>query len=378
VIDLQAAMFLMIYIEPTPYIIGLIREVKRQAPGNVDVLFLKENVTQAWNLTVNDMGMNINYLNRSSAFSLVRGIFGRSWACLHLAGWAQPWISFSLLLAWFRRIPVAVESDTPLRPKQVFWKKAVKRLVYPVLFKMPKALLAGGARQMKYFQHYGVPSSRIHHMQMTVDIEYIQKRCRALGVVGRFEVRKKLGIEIQDVVFVYVGRLLGWKGVGNLIRAFNELCNIHSNIKLLIAGDGPEKQEIEILARENPSIKYLGRWGFEEIIGLYHASDVAVVPSFGEPWGLVVNEAMAAGLPVIASDQVGCVDDLVKHGENGLVFPAGDHEKLVFTMKQLLHDQAKRKEMGLNAQSLISKWTLREEAARIVNAWSNLIKAENE
>jgi glycosyltransferase involved in cell wall biosynthesis len=105
------------------------------------------------------------------------------------------------------------------------------------------------------------------------------------------------------------------------------------------------------------------------VIRAYNCADIGVVPSIFEPWGLVVNEAMAVGLPVIASDRVGCVDDLVKHGKTGMVYHAGSPEELSRVMLHLLESPKKRIQMGLGGRRLISGWTLEQQARTTVAAW---------
>ena len=91
-----------------------------------------------------------------------------------------------------------------------------------------------------------------------------------------------------------------------------------------------------------------------------------------EPWGLVVNEAMAAGLPVIATERVGCVDDLVVNGETGLVILAESTEILTDSMQYFLQNESLRHSMASNARNLIDGWTLENEANNIVSAWKKV------
>jgi glycosyltransferase involved in cell wall biosynthesis len=116
----------------------------------------------------------------------------------------------------------------------------------------------------------------------------------------------------------------------------------------------------------------LGRLAGEELLSAYCAADVFVLPSRFEPWGLVVNEAMAAGLPVVASIRVGCVDDLIDGRDTGVVYNFADPEGLFDALHKLLCDVDGVRRMGSNARRLISSWTLRAEAERVVTAWGGL------
>jgi glycosyltransferase involved in cell wall biosynthesis len=173
----------------------------------------------------------------------------------------------------------------------------------------------------------------------------------------------------SDVVFIFSGRLLNYKGIVDLIESFEHAAKEDSRAKLIIAGEGPERGSVEDHASQKKGILYAGRVEFDRLIEMYHASDVLVLPSHFEPWGLVVNEAMAASLPVIVSSSVGCSDDLVKQGETGFIVEQGDIDALKNTMLSCVQDGNKRKIMGKRAQELISRWTIEEEARIIVEAW---------
>ncbi len=114
---------------------------------------------------------------------------------------------------------------------------------------------------------------------------------------------------------------------------------------------------------------FLGRKQFAELLDVYAASDVLVVPSLFEPWGLVINEGMAAGLPVIATEAVGAVDDLVQHGVNGMRVETGNAEELERAMEKLLVAPDVRASMGEASRALIRGWTQEGKAERVMTAW---------
>lgn len=360
----------MIFIEPTPYILGLIEEVAKQVEGKVDVLFIKENVSQDWNLSINDLDARILRASLPWVFvTLFRIISRGGYRAIHLAGWSEMPILFALFTGWLLRIPVVVESDTQLPERIPRWKGAIKRMFYPLLFRIPRMLLPGGSRQAAYFRHYGVQDERLMVAGMTVDVSAIMGKCAALGEAGRRDTRKNLGFSEDDVIFVFVGRLLEWKGVGNLLTSFDLLSSTHPNAGLVVAGDGPLRDKVASAAQRNKAIRYLGRLAPSEVVDLLHAGDVAVVPSHREPWGLVVNEAMAAGLPVVATDSVGCVDDLLVDDLTGKVVKPDDNDALVAAMGDMLQSMEKRERMGREALKTIGDWTLEREAGMIIKSW---------
>ena len=131
------------------------------------------------------------------------------------------------------------------------------------------------------------------------------------------------------MVFLFVGRLESHKGVDCLIEAFRKLNVERSRARLVLVGDGALREMVLTIAEANSSISYLGRLSGDDLWATYVSCDVLVLPSSFEPWGLVVNEAMAFGLPVIVTEEVGCVDDLVMDGHEGLVIPVQKHKGAV-------------------------------------------------
>lgn len=360
----------MIFIEPTPYIVGLVDEVTKQAGGEVDVIFLRENATQQWNLSIRGLNVQILPSGMSKAvIELVRTIVRGDYSVIHLAGWSEKPILIALVTGWLLRIPVVIESDTQFTEGSPLWKRVMKRAVYPLLFRIPGMLLPGGSRQAAYFRHYWVKDDRLMIAGMTVDVAGIMQKCAESGETGRSARRRELGFSEGDVIFVFVGRLLEWKGVENLLKSFDLLSATHRDVRLIVAGDGPLRHRVTLAAQRSMAIRYLGRLNLSEVIELLHASDVAVVPSHREPWGLVVNEAMAAGLPVIVTDAVGCADDLVIDNNTGIVIKSNDSSALIAAMHDLAQSKEKRARMGYEALRLISEWTLEREAGIILKSW---------
>lgn len=359
--------FLMIFIEPTPYILDLLEKGFENISEQCDVVFLAQNLTQNWNLQLRAK----KYLVCPSKKQILTLYFDvmvkRKYQLIHVAGWSNPYILLLILMSRLFFYPVTVESDTPLNPDLPTWKKVIKKCLYPFLFKLPAYFLPAGTRQAKYLMYYGVNSAKIKHAQMTVDVEYIQNYVKKISLLDRENVRAEHGANENDLVFLFVGRLLDWKGLRELIEAF-ELIN-EKNIKLWIVGDGQLADEIKTASQKNPNISYLGRISGDMLWSVYHAANVFVIPSHHEPWGLVVNEAMAAGLPVIATDSVGCIDDLISNNQQGLITPSKNTRALLEAMNFMLTNSVKKKRMADNASETIQSWNLKNEAGNMMACW---------
>jgi glycosyltransferase involved in cell wall biosynthesis len=111
------------------------------------------------------------------------------------------------------------------------------------------------------------------------------------------------------------------------------------------------------------TVRFLGFRNQQELPLLYAMADLLVLPSIREPWGLVVNEAMAAGCAILASDRVGAAKDLVRDGVNGAVFPAGSVPALAEALERLFADSNRLAEMGRQSRAMIEHWSFNEDVA---------------
>ncbi len=361
---------LMVYVEPAPYILALIRAVAARAGAPVESLFIEANASQPWHATLE--GLVAEYLppgTFAASRAIARRLRERAYGLLHLAGWGHPVLMAAMVSGRLRGLPIAVESDSTMVPAQPWRRRAAKALLYPAMLKMPTMFLPGGTRQKRYLQRYGVPESRIAVAQMTVDVDAIARAVTAVPAASRAAHRAGMGVAPGDCQFLFVGRLTADKGVDVLIDAFARASAASPHQHLHVVGDGPLRDATERAQQALPRVRCSGRLSGDALTAAYAAADVLVLPSRFEPWGLVVNEAMAAGLPVIASARVGCVDDLVVDGRTGLVVQAVDADAVGTAMVRIAGDAALRAAMGAAARRLIADWTIEAEADCVVAAW---------
>ena len=175
--------------------------------------------------------------------------------------------------------------------------------------------------------------------------------------------REKLGLAPGERVVLYLGRLEESKGVSILFDAFRRVTD---GAILVLAGDGRERSRLESLARElgiSGRVRFAGYVPTEGTLPYYAMADIFVLPSIGtacgkEPWGLVVNEAMNQGVPVIATDAVGAAaGGLVRNGVNGIVVPERDAVALANAIQVILDSPGLREEMSGSARRTIAEWT---------------------
>ncbi|MDD2889019.1 MAG: glycosyltransferase family 4 protein [bacterium] len=177
--------------------------------------------------------------------------------------------------------------------------------------------------------------------------------------------------------FLYIGRFSKEKNLLFLLNAYKRLND--NNWGLILVGNGPQREEIEKYIADN-SIKNIFLPGFkqkEEIPTFFAISDVFVLPSIYEPWGLVVNEAMAGELPVVVSRKCGCYPDIVKDGENGHSFDCFDKDKLYTLMRDIVKGEYDLRKMGECSLKIINNYTP-ENAAKVIIETINFVLKNND
>jgi glycosyltransferase involved in cell wall biosynthesis len=252
------------------------------------------------------------------------------------------------------KIPYAIESDTPLHIPENKVKALLKKLIlrgrlhHSICYGFP-----GGTLQKENLIYYGIPEEKNYIMPMSVSSERIL--CAAEKYPNKLELKQKLGFE-NKCVFLFVGRLAPEKNVSLLIEAYVKLKERRSDIALMIVGDGSEAGKLKRFVKEKriEDVCFTGYVIFPELIQYYKMADVFVLPSAHEPWGLVVNEAMIMGLPVVVSDCVGCRVDLVKNGENGYVFENDSVSNLKEKMSEILDYDLNS--VSEKANAIIAEW----------------------
>jgi len=255
-------------------------------------------------------------------------------------------------------MPVLVRGDSLLAGPRAWWKRAAKRVAYRPMLARFDVFLSPGIRHREYLVSYGVPEERIFFVPHCVDNEFFTERVGAASMDGG-GVRAGLSVPAGKVVFLLVGKLLPIKRPLDFLQALDILRRMGTDAWGLVVGDGPMRPQLEAHIRDHATPCTLaGFMNQSAIATAYAAGDVLVVSSESETWGLVVNEAMAAGRPAIVSDGCGCAPDLIVPGKTGLVYPMGRPEGLAGAMARMVEDPDARKSMGRNARERIGGYSI--------------------
>ena len=279
---------------------------------------------------------------------------------------ATEWLAF--MGAWRSRTPVLLRGESTLLGRRPPWVAAAKRVALGALLRRVHGALAIGTLNREFYRAYGVPDDRIFWVPYAVD----NTRFRADAdrwQPSRAALREALGLPPDLPVVLYAGKLVPRKRPLDLLAAYARVAADHPSAMVFL-GEGAERPRLEAaVARHALSgVSITGFVNQGEIGRYYAAADVLVLPSEHEPWGLVLNEGMCFGLPVIASGAVGAVPDLVRAGENGFVYPVGDVPALADALRRLLADPARRARMGARSREIVAAYSFDADVDGILAA----------
>ena len=230
------------------------------------------------------------------------------------------------------------------------------------------AFVVPGKSSIEYLRHYGMPPEMIFTAPNAVDTQFFADRA---AVIREDAVAHRQALCLPTRFFLFVGRLVREKGVFDLLAAYGALApELRREIGLVFVGDGPARSALlQRAAKINPgSIQFKG-FAQRELLPAYYAlADVFVFPTHTDPWGLVVNEAMSCGLPVISSGAAGCVADLIESGWNGRVVSTRDIGQLTSAMDELARDAKLRSLMGQRSRERIGQYSPEAWASGMASA----------
>jgi glycosyltransferase involved in cell wall biosynthesis len=254
-------------------------------------------------------------------------------------------------------IPVMVRGDNHLLEPRSLMKRIAKKIVYPLPLRAFDAALYVGQRSREYFEHYLYPGDRLFFSPHGVDEPvFLNADNEGMG----HNIREELGIVGNDPVLLFSGKLVKRKRVRDLLVA-SKICEEQgTRPHVIIAGSGPLETELRSLASElGVRAHFVGFQNQSRIPAIYAASDIMVLPSDDESWGLVANEALAGRRPIVLSSAVGSAPDLAGDGEAGRAFRVGDCQHLAAMLLDVLErppsrEALERKSMKYSTDACVS------------------------
>jgi glycosyltransferase involved in cell wall biosynthesis len=254
-----------------------------------------------------------------------------------IAGWHSVTQMRAMTACRAHGIPVLYRGDSHLGMRPGGLKSLAWRVKTRALLARYSAHLAVGRRAREYLIANGVPPTRIYASPHAVDNHFFAATAAPhLADSPRQAARRSYGLSADDFVVLFVGKLNGRK---RLSDAMDAVAALGASTVLLVAGDGDHHESAKAEGeRVGARVAWAGFVNQRELGRVYAAADCLVLPSTRETWGLVVNEAMATGLPAVVSDTVGCAPDLIVPGETGEMFRGGDVDDLVAALRRMRSD----------------------------------------
>lgn len=341
--------------EPTPYRAPLFDRLAARPELDLTVLYAAKTVAaRSWSVPLSHDAIFIGgrplplsrvlhheYLVSTRVTKLLnRGRYD----CVVIAGWSVFASQVAILWARAHRIPYVLMFESHLlepRPRLI---RTLKNTVIPRVIRPAAGCLVTGTLAREAAISFGADARRVRTFANTIDVDATATRI-AEARSNRSEIRRRCGVQSSDVLVLSVGRLAPEKGM-KTVAAAAQAAGMHA----LIVGDGPERACIE---RAGATIA-----GFLEgpdLDAAYAAADVFMLASHREPWGVVVNEAAAAALPLVLSTQVGAAPDLLRVGENGFLVRPGDLAGAVEALRSLEEPRVRR-QFGARSREIASAW----------------------
>jgi D-inositol-3-phosphate glycosyltransferase len=297
---------------------------------------------------------------------------GRSYDLVHSHYWLSGWVGQTLKTAW--QVPHVIMFHTlgevknrhHLNEREPDHRIHDERLV---AHEVDRVICASQGEKEMIVSLYGVPSQRITVVPCGVDTDVFRPLDRA-------SIRRNLGVAANEQVVLFVGRIEPLKGIDVLLRAVSHLDGRFR--VLVIGGDGKDvarKSELAALAAElriAAKVTFLDAVPHDDLPLYYNAADICVVPSYYESFGLVAVEAMACGVPVIAS-RVGGLKETVQDGQTGYLIPWLCPEPFAERLELLLNNEPMRLSLGRGARAAAERYHWSEVAARVEDVYHDLV-----
>ncbi|MDB5200753.1 MAG: glycosyltransferase [Ferruginibacter sp.] len=272
--------------------------------------------------------------------------------------------SFKSHLACLRhfhgKIPVYFRGDSTLMDEQAGIKKMMRKLFLSWVYRNVDSAFYVGQNNKVYYKAYGLKDAQLQFAGHAVDNDRFAKA----DTTEVNLIRQKCGLAPAETLFVFAGKLEPKKAPELLIKSFIALKN--NNARLLIVGNGVLEETLKKKYAGMPGIHFMDFQNQSAMPALYHAADVFVLPSQGpgETWGLAINEAMAAGKPVLVSDACGAAIDLVEHGYNGFICKHNQQDDLREHMNFLMNKNMQAT-MGKHSRDKIQSWSYESIASAL-------------
>lgn len=301
---------------------------------------------------INDFKLNFKNLENE--------LFRGDYKFIIIMGWNNLFYLSAIYFALKYKIKIILRVETNLLFKINPLKKIIKYFILKQLFKKISYFLSIGKLNKLFYLYHGVPIKKIFDAPYFVDNSFFKKK------TNFNKIKKTLKIENKKVV-LFVGKLIERKNPLEFLK-LAKMYKSNNKVKFLMIGDGILKKKCSDFIKEenllNTSI--IGFVNQKNLVTYYQSSDLLVMPSYYETWGLAINEAFASNTPVICSSNCSAAKDLIIYGKTGFTYQIGELEDLFNKTQKILENKEVSKKMKLNIKKKIKLFSLEKTANSIL------------
>ncbi len=352
---------------PTPYRLGVFKKIAERCDGEFRVGFCADaEPGRTWDLSFEGINFEIidgfqwrppfqlNPFSIKINLKIINVLHSFKPDVVVMSGYTHPTIFLAVAYCRIKKIPFGIVSETnehcSVTSGPRWWIK--KRIIYPIVHFMSIGLPTGSQAE-NYFRKLGCKNISYFHFPNTPDIFPIKEVCiSSQSIYEKKSIRKKYNLDEEMVIILFVGRLILAKNPIELVAAFKKLSSSKNpSAMLVIVGSGEQDKPIQESSKNNPYIKKIPWLNKpKDVYELMAIADIFVLPSIHEPWGAVVNEALAAGCCVVTSNKVGSSYDLIEHGVSGYIYESGNINQLAKILSILVESESIREKVSIEGQ----------------------------
>ncbi|MDD5553088.1 MAG: glycosyltransferase family 4 protein [Candidatus Omnitrophica bacterium] len=361
----------------SPYRIPVFNEITKVLKDGFKVIFLGESEKRrAWPVRKENIRFNYQVLHgflfqkrqQAPYFfnpTLFFDLYRSSPEVIIVGGYQYPSYLLAVIYAklFRRKIILWCESNRFSDSHNILLKEAYKRW----FVRSCSGYIVPGKMSYEYLLSLGARSDKIWKAPNAVDNDYFHNSCDSKREnAGLFKESKGYPRKI----ILYIGHLIDEKGVSDLLKAFSLFSKERSDSGLLLIGSGKDEIKYREFCAANKinNVFFAGFIDQKELPAYYAIADLFILPTHKDTWGLVLNEAMACGLPVISSNAAGAAYDLIVPCENGYIFEKSNFEQLSNYLKDIFSDEQKSIAMGKKSFEIVQNYSPEKCAQGFIEA----------
>lgn len=366
----------------TPYRFPLFREISKNQNIDLTVYFMSHSAKNRRWQKLPETGfkyrvlpkIELSYFGRDFLAYIINytfpfEFFKNKFDIVISCGWLDFASQAAFLLCKLTGRKFIIWSESTVNEKS--WRRTLTLPYVKFLVRNSDSCIAIGSLSKEYLISLGANPEKIFIAYSTVDVDYFRRASKISGI-EKNKIRNEIGIKTSKVA-LFVGQFIERKGIIYLVKAFEKLKKKFDDASLVLLGYGPLANFLRSYVQDKKinDVFFVGHKEVSEMPKMYAIADVFVLPSLEETWGLVINEAMACGLPVITTNKVGSSIDLIENKVNGFICRSGSDKDLFYFLNVLFRNTKLRNKMKNNSIKKIENFTPYKAASNFILAIKN-------